>query len=106
MAEVTLDGRAITDWESFHDVSAQTFGFPEFYGRNLNAWIDCMTYLDDGMSRFNLPAQEDLLIRVAHSDMFRDAAGDQFRGFLDAVIAVNRGSVEAGGQPRLVLVLA
>ncbi|MDZ4753789.1 MAG: barstar family protein [Phycisphaerae bacterium] len=25
---------------------AETFGFPGFYGRNMNAWNDCMTFLD------------------------------------------------------------
>jgi len=34
---------AITDWASFHDVFMHTLGFPDFYGRNMDAWIDCMT---------------------------------------------------------------
>ena len=53
MTVVKLDTRQIKDWDSFHDVFARVFGFPEFYGRNMNAWIDCMSYLDDpstGMS--------------------------------------------------------
>jgi len=24
----------ISDWSSFHAISAETFGFPDFYGRN------------------------------------------------------------------------
>ncbi len=47
MPLVRIDANLITDWDSFHDVFARTFGFPEFYGRNLDAWIDCMTCLDD-----------------------------------------------------------
>jgi RNAse (barnase) inhibitor barstar len=47
MTLVKLDTGRITDWNTFHDVFAEVFGFPGFYGRNLNAWIDCMTYLDD-----------------------------------------------------------
>ena len=46
MAVLEVDCRQITDWDSFHDVFARACGFPDFYGRNLNAWIDCMTYLD------------------------------------------------------------
>ena len=38
----------ISDWDSFHDQCAKDLGFPEFYGRNINAWIDCLTYEDDG----------------------------------------------------------
>lgn len=44
---VRIDCSNITDWETFHDEFAQSFGFPGFYGRNLNAWIDCMTCLDE-----------------------------------------------------------
>ncbi len=47
MAVVRLDCDRITDWESFHSLFAEVFGFPDFYGRNMNAWIDCMSYLDD-----------------------------------------------------------
>jgi hypothetical protein len=47
MPIVQIDARRITDWNTFHDVFAEAFGFPDFYGRNMNAWIDCMSYLDD-----------------------------------------------------------
>src|SRR3984957_5737806 len=47
MTVVKLDMRHITDWDTFHAVFAKAFGFPDFYGRNMNAWIDCMTDLDD-----------------------------------------------------------
>ena len=42
----------ITDWDNFHDVFAATLGFPDFYGRNMDAWLDCLTYRDedDGMA--------------------------------------------------------
>jgi len=41
----------IGDWDTFHDTSAQRLGFPACYGRNMSAWIDCLTYADqdDGM---------------------------------------------------------
>jgi RNAse (barnase) inhibitor barstar len=44
---VRIDTQLITDWASFHDVFARIFEFPDYYGRNMNAWIDCMTYLND-----------------------------------------------------------
>jgi Barstar (barnase inhibitor) len=37
----------IIDWNSFHDVFSELLGFPEFHGRNMNAWIDCLTDVDD-----------------------------------------------------------
>ena len=56
--KVNIDPRRITDTDSFHAVLAKTLGFPYFYGKNLNAWIDCMTSLDmpsHGMTSFHAP---------------------------------------------------
>ncbi len=36
--KVRIDTNRIVDWNSFHDVFAEAFGFPDFYGRNMNAW--------------------------------------------------------------------
>ena len=56
MVLVWIDTTKIRDWASFHDVFSEAFSFPDFYGRNMNAWIDCMTSLDDlaaGMLRIH-----------------------------------------------------
>ncbi len=53
VTKVSLDCDKISGWRSFHEEFARVFGFPDFYGKNMNAWIDCMTYVDDpdsGMS--------------------------------------------------------
>ena len=73
MADVTLNTAEIKNWETFHDVSARDFGFPEFYGRNMNAWIDCLTYLreGDGMSRFVLAEGEYLYVHLPDFVTFR-----------------------------------
>jgi Barstar (barnase inhibitor) len=41
----------INDWDTFHDTFAQALGFPDFYGRNMDAWIDCLTYADEARRR-------------------------------------------------------
>ncbi|MGC8001097.1 barstar family protein, partial [Salmonella enterica] len=43
MATVQLAGDRITDWDSFHTESAAAFGFPDFYGRSMDAWVDCLS---------------------------------------------------------------
>ena len=64
MAHTQLDGAALTDWTAFHALSKAAFGFPDFYGNNLDAWIDCLSYLrdDDAMSSFRLQPDEVLTI--------------------------------------------
>ena len=51
IVRVSLD--RVTDWDSFHTRFAEVLGFPDFYGRNMNAWVDCLTSADhpeDGMT--------------------------------------------------------
>ncbi len=45
-SRVVVDCSRIHDWDSFHVVFAEAFGFPELYGWNMDAWIDCLTSLD------------------------------------------------------------
>ena len=47
MKRIRINADAIVDWATFHDVFAMAFGFPAFYGRNMDAWNDCMAHLDD-----------------------------------------------------------
>lgn len=42
MRTVSLDLSGIRTWTDFHDLFIEVFSFPSYYGRNLNAWIDCM----------------------------------------------------------------
>lgn len=72
MANVKLESKKILDWETFHSVCKEAFGFPDFYGANMDAWIDCLTSLDegDGMSRFHLAENEQLNIEVVNSADF------------------------------------
>lgn len=92
MAETTLDTAKINDWPSFHTESANAFGFPDFYGKNLNTWIDCLTYLSDkdGMSRFVLGASEQLIIQLPHFDTFSKTQPESCRAFSQCVAVVNQ----------------
>ena len=102
-----LDGSVITGWDSFHDQSASVFGFPAFYGRNMNAWIDCLTYVreGDGMSRFRLGPEAPLVIDVLNSKAFKRNAPEVFEAFLDCVAFVNGRQAGAGELPALHVVL-
>ena len=103
MAIVRLETWRIVDWASFHDVCAATFGFPAFYGRNMDAWIDCMTYLDDGMSRFDLPRGEVLTIEVMEFDDFEARLPAVAKELVESAAFVNQRLAEMGEPPRLAL---
>jgi hypothetical protein len=106
MAEATLDTAKIIDWPSFHAESAEAFGFPDFYGCNLNAWIDCLSYLPegDGMSRFVLGPDEQLFIKLPHIERFARTQPEICLALLECVAFVNQRYISAGDMPRLVLV--
>jgi hypothetical protein len=107
MARVELDGAALTDWDAFHAASKAAFGFPDFYGNNMDAWIDCLSYLrdDDAMSCFRLQPDEVLKIEVLHTEQLRQQA-PQILAELDfCVTAINERYADYGEKPALQLVL-
>jgi len=91
MPTARLNGELISDWDSFHAQCAAVFGFPDFYGSNMNAWVDCLSYLrdDDGMSRFVLKDREVLTIEVLHSDKLRQAVPEIIEELQFCVAMIN-----------------
>ncbi len=54
MKKVKIDSNKIKDWETFHAVFSIMFNFPSYYGRNMNAWIDCMDELTTKLTVIDL----------------------------------------------------
>jgi RNAse (barnase) inhibitor barstar len=102
---VRVQTKSITDWDSFHSVFAETMGFPEFYGRNMNAWIDCMTYFDDGMTRFIVAPGDLFHLEVADTKDFARRLPEIFQALIECATSVNSRRVEMGELPVLALVL-
>ena len=103
MATVQFDGAAITGWEAFHAQSQQVFGFPDFYGRTMDAWIDCLSYLrdDDGMSRIRLARDEVLQIDILHAAAWRAAHPDMLDEVLYCIAGINERYADYGEAPAL-----
>ncbi len=107
MTTLVLPTGRITDWPSFHAECARLFGFPGFYGANLNAWIDCLSGLgdDDGMTAIRLQPGQPLSLRVPGFEAFSTDHPEVCAGFLGAVAFVNKRYIEAGESYRIVLIL-
>jgi RNAse (barnase) inhibitor barstar len=103
MAIAPLSGTEICEWGSFHDACARELGFPPLYGRNMNAFIDCLSYLDqnDKMSRFALVPGEVLELRLNDSNQLQNIAPDVLRALVDSVGSMNQRYPERG-KPLLV----
>lgn len=47
MEGITLDISEVRAQRDFHDLVARVLEFPHYYGRNLDAFWDCLTELDE-----------------------------------------------------------
>src|SRR5687768_4325612 len=103
-----IDANEITDGDSFHTVFALAFGFPEYYGRNMDAWIDCLTYLDDpdsGMTMVHVAPGQCLSLVVDHAAGLKSRCPELFCALIECAAFVNWRRIEAGGEPVLALAL-
>jgi RNAse (barnase) inhibitor barstar len=104
--EIAIDASDIRDWPSFHSTFATALGFPEFYGRNMDAWIDCMTDLDvpgAGMSKVHAPPKGIVLLKVLNSRDFAKRCPEQFAALNECSAFVNWRRREQGNAPVLAL---
>jgi phage-related protein len=102
---VRIDTDRIIDWESFHSVFAELFGFPDWYGRNMNAWIDLMTYLDedDATTGFHVGEGEVVTIDLSDAAGLRARIPDIYAALVESAAFVNRRRLERGGTAYLCL---
>ena len=103
---VQVDADLITDWQTFHRVFAEAFGFPGFYGCNMDAWVDCLSYLDDpsaGMSSVHVQSGQTLSLVIENAQSFKRRCPEQFEALVECAGFVNWRVVVAGGAPLLAL---
>ncbi len=106
MTKITIDTSTITDWSSFHDVFAAAFGFPDFYGRNMDAWIDCMTSLDapgDGMSSVHAEPGGVLVLDLGELGDFPQRCPDIYAAIVECAAFVNHRKLDVGEPAVLAL---
>jgi RNAse (barnase) inhibitor barstar len=107
VSTIKLNGELLTDWDAFHTISQQAFGFPDFYGRNISAWIDCLSYLRDadGMSSVRLSADEMLTIALSHSELVQQRFPELLEELQFCVAMINERYEDYGEKPALQLLL-
>ena len=93
----TIDGLKITDWESFHDHFQLVMGFFEGYGRNMDAWIDCMSDLHTngeykGLTKFNLNKGDIFIPRMDNTEAFQKRCPEILSDFVVCAAFVNKRS--------------
>ena len=106
---IDIPGKRIVDWATFHEVFAEVLGYPAFYGRNMDAWIDCMTDADrpdTGMVRAAVEPGQIMTLKIDDADDFAKRCPEQFDALVECTAFVNSRRVETGGTPVLSLLLS
>ena len=106
MPILVLPTERIKDWPSFHAECTLLFGFPAFYGKNMDAWIDCLSYLgaEDGMNTIKLKPGELLSLRIPGFQKFFKDHTEICTALLECTAFVNSRYIEANEEFRIVLV--
>ena len=105
LAHIRLQTEAITDWPSFHAECRRALGFPDFYGATMNAWIDCMSSLedDDGMVGIRLGTGELLLLEIPNIAALNSRVPEIVDALVECTAFVNQ---QRYTEPRIALVLS
>ena len=108
MRTVYIDTAAIKDRPSFHTTFQEALGFPGFYGKNMDAWIDCMSAIDDPeaeLSAVTVAPGELLMLELADSLELAARRPDIWQDLIEGVTFVNQRRVDAGEPAILALLL-
>lgn len=95
-SRASIDSDRITDWPSFHEEFARAFGFPEFYGKNMDAWIDCLTDLDanTGMTTVDCGFASVVVLELWNVKSFRQRCTEQHDALIECAAFVNWRRIE------------
>ena len=103
---IVLDGKKLVGSGCFNQTFQKKMGFPDFYGSNMNAWIDCMSYIDDpeaGMTRVRVPKGGVLTLLVQNAGYLRSADRAQYDALIECAAFVNFRRIDGGDKSVLAL---
>lgn len=103
--EITLDCSKFSNENIFYDEIIPIFGFPDFFGRNINALIDCLSglrYPEEGMIKVNVTKNGSLLLILKNYSLADDIVQ---KTLMFSVESVNYRSQQDQLEPAILLCL-
>jgi RNAse (barnase) inhibitor barstar len=89
-----IDADEIDNWDKFHDYFFEEFSFPGYYGRNMNAWIDCMS---------DLTPEEGHIIHINNIKKLKEKNMEIYEAIIECTAFVNWRFTENNSSPVLYL---
>ena len=95
MIKQRVDGKLLTDWEQFHDFFERAFEFPGYYGRNMNAWNDCMSdyCYSNGL----------VSLHIDNATELKALSPEVFNALVECSAFINWRSTDKGGDPLIAI---
>lgn len=90
MKTVTIDTNNIKDTETFHEEFKRVMGFPDFYGMNMDAWIDCMSDIGGRMMAEPLNTNEPICIELQATEDFSKRLPEIVSTLIECTAFVNQ----------------
>jgi RNAse (barnase) inhibitor barstar len=105
--KIIINGKKLMNWKSFHNYFSKVFGFPDFYGRNMNAWIDCMGDIDHpehGMTKnISIKKGESIEFVIQHARELEKRKKEIYDSLIEWSSFINQRRIEDGKQPLIFL---
>ena len=100
---VKIQCEEIIDWNSFHAYFKKALGFPDYYGENMNAWIDCMSYIDQEELEIKIEAGSILTLQLENVGEFSVRCKEIYDALIECSAFVNYRRISTGTPPILAL---
>ena len=104
--ELELDFTEIDNLEKMHNLLMNIFGFPVFYGKNVNALIDCLSDLrvqgekGETLCDFKIKTEEIIILNCKN---FSYKSSIIQNHFITAIESINKREIEIGNIPSIFL---
>ena len=93
MKTYTINGARLTSWSTFHKEFKEILNFPDYYGANMDAWIDCMTDL----------TKEPTVLYIKNGKRLKVEHPELLTAILECAAFVNYRNLEVQQTPKLLI---
>lgn len=93
MQTFIIKGKKIKNWKTFHSEFKKEMNFPDYYGANMDAWIDCVDELTDKLT----------ILQIENGKYLKEYKPELFNAILECGAFVNYRKVKVGEKPNLII---
>lgn len=93
---IHLDLSQVKNWDTFHEMFKRELGFPDYYGKNMDAWIECIGDIhgDVGMTNLSLPYDTGLTLCFTHARFFKYKHPNIYKAIRECTDFANKSYIE------------